>query len=298
MTWTAPLAAGIVLTGLGIGFLSGLLGVGGGFLMVPLLVSVFGVEWKIAVGSGLTQMIGMSAAGFRAHMRHGNVDWKLACFMIAFTVTGGLLGHAIIERLADARMTLAGGRQINTIDFYLPIIYAVVLASLAAITMRESLGALRSGSGADVEPSGKLRGIGPGPYLTLKSVEGRGLSVPVTAAVAFTTGIMIGLLGIGGAVVLQPLMIYLLGIPTRIAVGSGLVMVFGSALVVVAEKAWDGHIDPILVMLLLACSPVGVHIGARVCKRVSSQRIRFLFAVVVLVALGLLIRKFVTLVLH
>jgi len=295
MTWTPALIAGIVGAGLGVGFLSGLLGVGGGFLMVPLLVSVFGVDWKIAIGSSLAQMIGMSAAGFRAHMRQGNVEWKLACFMLVFTISGGLLGHAIIDGLDKATVQFPGGETIKAADFCLPIIYTVTLGSLAAVTMREALGALRSKSGEDIEPRGKLAGIGPGPYLTLKNVAGARLSTPVTAAAAFATGIMIGLLGIGGGVILQPLMIYVLGVPTRIAIGTGLVMVFGTALVVVGEKAWDGHVDLTLVMLLLAASPVGVHIGARVCKRISSQRIRFLFAVVVLVALALVLRELVVL---
>ena len=295
MSWTPALVAGIVGAGLGVGFLSGLLGVGGGFLIVPLLVSVFGFDWKIAVGSGLAQMIGMSAAGFRAHMRQGNVEWKLACFMLVFTISGGLVGHAIIDGLDKATMQFPGGETFKAVNVYLPIIYAVVLGSLAAVTMREALGALRSKSGADIEPRGKLAGIGPGPYLTLKNVAGARLSTPVTAAAAFATGIMIGLLGIGGGVILQPLMIYVLGVPTRIAIGSGLVMVFGTALVVVGEKAWVGHVDLTLVMLLLASSPIGVQIGARVCRRISSQRIRFLFAIVVLVALALVLRKLVLL---
>jgi len=291
MTWTPALIAGIVAAGLGVGFLSGLLGVGGGFLMVPLLVSVFGFDWKVAVGSDLAQMIGMSAAGFRAHMRQGNVEWKLAFFMVVFTISGGLIGHAIITGLDKATMQFPSGETFKAVDVYLPIIFAVVLGSLAAVTMREALGALRSKSGEDMEPRGKLAGIGPGPYLTLRNVAGARLSTPVIAAAAFATGLMIGLLGIGGGVILQPLMIYVLGVPTRIAVGTGLVMVFASAIVVVGQKAGAGHVNLTLVMLLLASSPIGVQIGARVCKRISSQRIRFLFAVMVLVALALVLRE-------
>lgn len=293
MTWTPALIAGIVGAGLGVGFLSGLLGVGGSFLIVPLLVSVFGFDWKIAIGSSLAQMVGMSAAGFRAHMRHGNVEWKLAFFMLVFTVLGGLLGHAIIAGLDKTMMRLPGGEEIKAADICLPAIYAILLGLLATATMREALGALRSKSGADIEPRGKLAGIGPGPFLTLRTVAGARLSAPITAMMAFPTGILIGLLGIGGGVILLPLMIYILGVPTRVAIGSGLVMIFGTALVVVGEKAWDGHINLTLVMLLLASSPVGVHIDARVCKRISSQHIRFLFSIVVLAALALVLRELV-----
>ena len=110
--------------------------------------------------------------------------------------------------------------------------------------------------------------------------------IPILALAGFAAGIFIGLLGIGGGMILLPIMIYLIGLPTRVAVGSGLLMVFGSALLVTARKAWLGAVDPVLVALLLVSSPFGVQIGAALCRRFSSQRIRLIFGIVVLVALA------------
>ena len=289
MEWTIVSVTCVMLTGFVVGFLSGLMGVGGGFLVTPVLVSIFGFPWRIAIGSSLCQMMGMGAAGARRHLRYGNVDVKLALFMTPFTILGGWVGDLLLVRSDETSITL-GGRALRAVDVVVPAFYAVMLLVIAVLVIQETRKALKTGSG-DVEPQGWLSGVRLCPFLQVKGVAGKGLSVPALGAVAFAAGILLGLLGIGAGVVLQPLMIYAFGIPTRVAVGSSLLMVVGSSLVVTCRKAAMGGVDPLLVALLLLSSPFGVQLGATACKRISSQRIRFIFSLVVVAALAIVLRE-------
>jgi len=285
--WTILSVTGVLLAGFVVGFLSGLMGVGGGFIMTPVLTTLFGFPWRVAIGSALCQMLGMGAAGVRRHLRYGSVDVRLALFMIPFTVVGGWVGDLLLVRVDETLISVAG-KTIKAVDVVVPAFFSALLLTIGLSVIYETRKALGKGMD-DIEPHGKLNDIRIGPFVRVKGVPGKGLSVPVLVVVSFAVGILLGLLGIGGGVVLQPLIIYVFGVPTRMAVGSSLLMVVGSTLIVTCRKAAMGSVDVKLVALLLLSSPFGVQLGAAACKRISSQRIRFIFSLAVMTALAIVL---------
>jgi len=287
--WTILSVTGVVLAGFIVGLLSGLMGVGGGFIMTPVLTTVFGFPWTVAIGSALCQTLGMGTAGVRRHLRYGNVDVRLALFMVPFAVSGGWVGDLLLAHVDETLISVAG-KTIKAVDVVVPALFSALLLTIGVSVIYETRNALGKGM-RDIEPHGKLNGIRIGPFVRVKGVPGKGLSVPVLAVVSVAAGVLLGLLGIGGGVVIQPLIIYAFGVPTRIAVGSSLLMVVGSTLIVTSRKAAMGGVDATLVALLLLSSPFGVQLGAAACKRISSQRIRFIFGLVVVAALVIVLRE-------
>ncbi|HQT93401.1 MAG TPA: sulfite exporter TauE/SafE family protein, partial [Thermoanaerobaculaceae bacterium] len=202
----------LALFGLAIGALGGFFGVGGGFLMVPMLNAFFGVPYNIAVGSDLGQMCGMSTAATVRHMRFGNIDFKLGALMIVGTASGVELGAQMLELLKHVGNVSLLGREIDTLSLVMSLLYSALLVFLGQAMVRESLRTMRRAAGqvqltAEASSSSaalRLRTIKLWPMVSLPASGIESISLWVILAVGFSTGLLSGMLGVGGGFIRMP----------------------------------------------------------------------------------------------
>ena len=247
----------IALGGL-VGILSGMFGVGGGFLTTPLLI-FYGIPPTVAVASATTQITGASVSGVYAHYRRGGVDLKMGGVMIAGGAIGSLTGAGLF------RLLQASGQ----IDLVIGFLYVLLLGSIGALMLRDSLIALGWVSAAT--PIAKPRhnrwiaGL-PGRWRFYAS--GLYLSPIAPLALGFVAGILTVLLGVGGGFILIPAMIYLLGMAARVVIGTSLVMILAvSAVTTMIHAMTTQAVDIVLAGLLLIGGVVGAQYGAILATR-------------------------------
>ena len=271
----------VALGGL-VGVLSGLFGVGGGFLTTPLLI-FYGIPPSVAVASATTQITGASVSGVMAHLKRGGVDLRMGLVMIAGGLVGSLAG-ALLFRLAQA------SGQIDTI---IGLLYVALLGGIGALMLRDAMTALgwwKKGEEAKPRPRHhKLIAVLPIRWRFYAS--GLYISPLAPAALGFVAGILTVLLGIGGGFILVPAMIYLLGMAPRVVVGTSLVMILAvSAATTMIHALTTQAVDIVLAALLLIGGVVGAQYGARLTTRLKPDLLRFsLAAIILLVALRMAI---------
>ena len=267
---TGPtLLAALAALGLGVGVLTGLFGVGGAFLMNPLMIIVLGIDQSLVVGSSLCFTIGTAASGVSRHIRMKNVAVKTFLIVSGGAVCGAVLGARLHQWL---RGKYSGG------DFRLTILclYLLLLACTAALVLR---GPSRRHGGRSL-----LQRLPLPPRIELPGAALRGVSLVGLVAVGLIIGLINGLLGIGGGVLLMPLMLVVIGLTPHQAVGTGLGVIALSSIVGTVEHALVGNVSLWIAMAALVGSTVGVQIGASICSRLRGKRLRQYFAAVVLLA--------------
>ena len=266
----------LLLLGLGaaVGVLSGLFGVGGGFLMTPLLIFI-GIPPPVAVASEANQLVATSITGVLAHWRRGGVDFKMGLVLLSGGVIGSALGVWIFRIL----------RGIGQIDLAISLCYVVFLGLIGTLMAIESIRALRRKQ-KGIPRRGKLHHhtwIHGLPF-KMRFPKSR---LYISAITPFCIGILVGLLaaimGVGGGFIMVPAMIYLLGMPTAMVAGTSLFQIlFVVSTVTLLQSATNQTVDVILALLLLAGSVVGVQIGTRLGAKLPSEQFRVLLAVLVL----------------
>ncbi len=257
--------------GLGVGVLSGLFGVGGGFLVTPLLIWV-GIPPAPAVGSGLNQMVGSSASAAIPNAYRGNVSLRLGLL-----VGGGGLAAGLAAVFGVSALRRAG-----SFDFVLGVVYIVLLTVIGARMVLEFRNA-GEGAGEGGERDGKaLRGI---------SQRRRDVQA---LALGLAAGTLSAFLGVGGGIILLPALIYLLGMATRLAIGTSLFQVFCIAFgTTVFHAAVNGTVDVVLAALLMAGSVPGARVGVWLSHKLKTRSLKGLFGVLVLlVAAGMVWKTF------
>lgn len=265
----------IVMLGLGVGLLSGMFGVGGGFLTTPLLI-VYGIPPTVAAASSASQVTGASVSGVFAHLRREGVDLHMGGVLIA----GGVLGSgagALLFRLLQAT---------GQIDTVIAILYVLMLGSIGWLMLSESFGAIRAArSGA----APKARRRRHHPMVAALPLRWRfyrsGLYISPLAPLllGFATGILTMLLGVGGGFILIPAMLYLLGMPAQVVVGTSLFQIlFVSAAATMVHSVTTKAVDIVLAVLLLLGSVVGAQVGARFAAKAKPEYLRLALAVMVL----------------
>jgi uncharacterized membrane protein YfcA len=275
----------LALFGLVIGALGGFFGVGGGFLMVPMLNAVFGVPYNIAVGSDLGQMCGMSTAATVRHMRFGNIDFKLGALMIVGTASGVELGAQTLELLKHVGNVSLLGREIDTLSLVMSLLYSALLVFLGQAMVRESLRTMRRAAGqvqltAEATSSSaalRLRTIKLWPMVSLPASGIESISLWVILAVGFSTGLLSGMLGVGGGFIRMPALVYILGCPTVVAVGTDLFEIMFSSAYGVMTHAFKGNVHLPLVLALLVGTTVGAQLGASYTRKAGGPWVRFGF---------------------
>lgn len=263
-----------LLLGLGgvTGVLSGMFGIGGGFLLTPFLIFI-GVPPAVAVATSANQIIASSASGFLAHRKRQNVDFKMGIFLLGGGFVGSTLGVALFRWLKVS----------GHIDMTISLLYVVFLSAVGIIMAAEGLRSLlhaRKKTPAVEKP--KLGSALPWqvhfPHSKLT------VSALLPLVIGFAIGIMVSLLGVGGGFFLIPAMIYILGMPTAVVIGTSLFqMIFITANVTFLQAVTTQTVDIMLAVLLLAGSVVGAQIGSKIGARLPAERLRVLLAAMVLV---------------
>ena len=264
----------IIGLGGGVGFLSGLFGVGGGFLMTPLLI-FFGIPPAVAVSTEANQIVASSVSGVLAHMRRGNVDFKMGGILMAGGVIGSSLGVALFSFL----------QSIGQIDLVIELSYVVFLGIIGSLMLTESVRTIiRSRKPGAVR--GKLHQHNWLHGLPLKMRFRRSklyISAILPLALGAFVGILAAIMGVGGGFIMVPAMIYLLGMPTSVVVGTSLFqIIFVTANVTLLQSIQTQTVDFLLAGLLLFGAVIGAQFGSRAGALLRGEQLRGLLALMVL----------------
>ena len=264
----------VIGLGGGVGFLSGLFGVGGGFLMTPLLIFL-GVPSAVAVATEANQIVASSVSGVLAHWRRGNVDFKMGAVLLAGGVFGSSVGVFLFALL----------QKIGQIDLVIKLSYVVFLGIIGALMLMESVRAILRARQPGAK-RGKLHQHNFLHGLPFK-MRFRKSKLYISALLPFTlaafVGILSAIMGVGGGFILVPAMIYILGMPTAVVVGTSLFqIIFVTANVTILQSVQTQTVDFLLAGLLLLGAVIGAQFGSRVGALLRGEQLRGLLALMVL----------------
>lgn len=261
-----------------VGFLSGLLGVGGGFLMTPILM-LLGIPPTVAAASDSCQIVAASASGLAAHLRLGNVDLRMGGLLLAGGLTGGALGVHVIKILA----------ALGEADALIAITYIVVLGAVGGSMFVGSLRNLRgatvpTGSKLQIQRIGVLRRL-PFQMSFPRSNVRHSLVVPFVLCTV--VGVLAAIMGVGGGFMMVPVMVYLLGMPAHVAVGTSLFpILFTCADVTILQSIANHTVDVLLALMLAVGSAVAAQIGARVSRILNGDQLLIILGALALLVAG------------
>jgi uncharacterized protein len=272
----------LLLLGLGgvVGFLSGLFGVGGGFLMTPLLIAI-GIPPLVAAASDSNQIVAASASATYAHYRMGNVDFKMGLLLLIGGVFGGTGGVYLIKIL----------RALGNADFVVKITYVVMLGVVGAYMFLESLQNLRKPGAEMEEPQPKkssfyVRAVRRLPWQMRFPKSGITLSPVLPLILGVFVGVLAAIMGVGGGFIMVPVMVYLLRMPMHVVVGTSLFQILFTCVNVTVMQAVTNHtVDLILAIILLLGSTIGAQFGARLSRRLKGDQLKIILASVVLLVM-------------
>jgi len=278
---------GLVIVGLGglMGFLSGMFGVGGGFLTTPLLI-FYGVPPTVAAASAASQVTGASVSGVFAHTRRGGVDYLLGAVMVVGGVVGTFFGAGLFRIL----------QEVGQIDTVINILYVIMLGAIGGMMGNEAIQSMRAMKSGAPLPARRRRHhpiIANLPWRWRFYRSGLYISPLAPLLLGFVTGVLTVLLGIGGGFILVPAMLYILGVSAAVVVGTSLFeILFVTMLATMMHALTTKAVDIVLAILLLLGSVSGAQIGAQFAQKARPEYLRLALAVIVLLvalrmALGL-----------
>lgn len=253
----------ILILGTVVGFLSGVFGVGGGFLMTPFLIFM-GLPPAIAVGTQANQLVASSVSGVLGHWRKGNVDFKLGGVMLCGSMIGSVLGIIVFKML----------QYIGQIDLIIPVLYVLLLGTMGAMMFFESLMVLVKNKGK--APTEEKPSLHHHPFFQALPYKMRFprsrlyVSALLPAGIGFIGGLLVSIMGIGGGFLMVPAMIYILGMPTLLVAGTSLFQILlTTVFTTILHATANQTVDLVLASLLIAGGVVGVQVGVRVARRVT-----------------------------
>ncbi|HET9510158.1 MAG TPA: sulfite exporter TauE/SafE family protein [Sphingomonas sp.] len=265
----------IVLLGGGVGLLSGMFGVGGGFLTTPLLI-VYGIPPTVAAASAASQVTGASVSGAMAYFRRGGVDTRMGTVLVAGGILGSIAGAGVFRLLQSS----------GQIDTVIAILYVLLLGSIGGLMLREALGAIGSVRAGRAPKPAKRRHHPLVAALPLRYrfyASGLYISPLAPLLLGFVVGMLTVLLGVGGGFILVPAMLYLLGMSTQVVVGTSLFqIVFVTASATLVHALTTKAVDVVLAALLLIGSVAGAQVGARFAQKMKPEYLRLALAIMVL----------------
>jgi uncharacterized membrane protein YfcA len=259
----------------GVGFLSGMFGVGGGFLMTPLLI-FYNIPPAVAVATEANQIVASSFSGALAHFRRMTVDVKLGLFMLAGGIVGSTIGVYIFQALRDA----------GQLDLVISLLYVIFLGTVGTLMMIESLNAMRKvkkTGGVEVRKSSQHNWIHGLPF----KVRFRRSKIYLSAIPVLVLGMLVGILasimGVGGGFIMVPAMIYLLRVPTNVVIGTSLFQImFTTAYTTIIQATTNHTVDFVLAIILMVGGVIGAQFGAQVGQKLRGDQLRALLALMVL----------------
>ena len=274
--------------GLGVGFLSGLFGVGGGFLLTPLLIMI-GIPPTVAAASDSNQIVAASTSGTLAHWRRGNVDLKMGLYLLLGGVVGGTLGVQIIKIL----------RTKGNADFVIELTYIIMLGIIGVYMFQESLQNLKGPRAvvkirlredkhikAEKKPIWITKFYQSLPFQTHFEKSGVTLSILTPFFLGMMVGILAAIMGVGGGFIMVPVMVYMLRMPMHVVVGTSLFQILFTCInVTFMQSMYNQTVDIVLALILLVGSTIGAQIGAKVSDRLNADQLKIILASIVLLVM-------------
>ncbi len=268
-----------LLLGLGgfVGILSGMFGVGGGFLMTPLLFFI-GIPPAVAVATEANQIVASSFSGVLAHFRRKTVDFRMGTVLLIGGLTGAAFGVVVFNYL----------KSMGQVDLLVKLCYVIFLGIIGGLMFIESLNAIRK-SRKNIAPRKRqnhnwIHGL---PFKMRFRVSGLYISIIPPIVVGVFVGILSAIMGVGGGFIMVPAMIYLLGMPTKVVIGTSLFqIIFVTAFTTLLHATTNYTVDMALAVLLLVGGVIGAQIGTRIGVYMKAEQLRVLLALMVLLVCG------------
>lgn len=268
------------LLGLGgmVGLLSGMFGVGGGFLITPLLMFI-GVPPAVAVATGANQVVASSVSGVLAHLKRKTVDFRMGWVLLAGGMAGAALGMWVFELL----------RRAGQVELLVQLSYVVFLGLIGALMFQESLRALTRARRPGAKPRRAHQHflVHRLPLKIKFRTSGLYISIIPPLLVGASVGVLAAVMGVGGGFIMVPAMIYLLGMPTKVVVGTSLFqIIFVTAFTTVMHAVTAHSVDILLALVLILGGVVGAQVGTRIGLHLKAEQLRILLALLVLAVAG------------
>ncbi|NML74956.1 sulfite exporter TauE/SafE family protein [Rhizobium sp. S-51] len=270
-----------IILGMGaaVGFLSGMFGVGGGFLITPLLI-FYNIPPVVAVATGANQVVASSISGAITHFRRGSLDVKLGTVLLFGGLAGATVGIYIFSLL----------RRLGQLDLFISLLYVVFLGTVGGLMLMESLNAMRRAARNEtvsLKRPGQHNWVHRLPFKMRFKKSKIYLSVLPIIGLGFAIGILTSIMGVGGGFIMVPAMIYLLRIPTNVVVGTSLFqIIFVTAYTTIVQAATNYSVDIVLAFILMLAGVIGAQYGVRVGQKLRGEQLRALLGLLVL-AVGL-----------
>ncbi|RJR17002.1 MAG: sulfite exporter TauE/SafE family protein [Nitrospiraceae bacterium] len=261
--------------GLLVGLLSGLFGVGGGFLLTPLLI-MFGIPSTVAAATDSNQIVAASTSGTYAHWKVGNVDFKMGLYLLIGGFIGGLGGVQLIKVL----------KATGNADFVIKMTYVLMLGIVGTYMLVESLNSVKKNKTAEVrteKETALTRFLKTLPLQTHFEKSGVTHSLLLPVIFGGFVGVLAAIMGVGGGFLMVPVMVYILRMPMHVVVGTSLFQILFNCIEVTFLQAYTNHsVDFILAVLLLVGSTVGAQVGAVFGRKLKGEQLKIILAVIVL----------------
>ena len=263
--------------GLIVGLLSGLFGVGGGFLLTPLLI-MFGIPPTVAAATDSNQIVAASTSGTYAHWKIGNVDFKMGLYLLIGGFTGGLAGVQLMKLLL----------MMGNANFVIKITYVLMLGGVGAYMFFESLQSMKKDKAPSEEKEEKeskmTAVLNLLPFQTHFKKSGVTISAILPIFFGGIVGILAAIMGVGGGFLMVPVMIYILRMPMHVVVGTSLFQILFTCIEVTFLQAYTNHtVDFVLAVLLLLGSTIGAQIGTVFGRKLKGEQLKIYLAIIVLV---------------
>lgn len=275
--------------GLSIGLLSGLFGVGGGFLITPILM-MLGIPPTVAAASGANQMVAASASGTYTHWKLGNVDFKMGAYLLIGSFIGGVFGVYAIAAL----------KALGNADFIIKLTYVVIPLTVGSYMVVEAIQSLRkakAGETADEkkEESGFKKALKSLPFQMDFKKSGVRHSALLPVILGIMVGVLAAIMGVGGGFIMVPIMLYLLDMPILVVVGTSLFQILFTVIEVTFLSAYTNHtVDFTLALIMLIGSSIGTQLGAILSRKMDAEQLKILLALLIL-AVGIKVLSELTL---
>ena len=263
----------LIALGGGVGVVSGLFGVGGGFLITPLLILI-GIPPAVAVATGANQVAGASFSGVLVHWRRRSVDFKMGLVLVA----GGLAGAAVGVQV------FAVLRELGQVDLVVSLCYVIMLGTIGALMLVEGVQALRRSRTGVVKRRRRHGWVHGLPFKMRFRASNLYISAIPPLLIGAAVGVLSAIMGVGGGFIMIPAMIYLLGMATNVVVGTSLFQIlFVTAATTLMHSITSQTVDAILAVMLLLGGVIGAQVGAHLAPRMKAEQMRVALALLVLV---------------
>ena len=265
----------ILTVGVGfvVGVLTGVFGVGGGWLITPLLM-MMGIAPTVAVATGANQMVASASSGAYAHYRLNNIDFHMGWSLLFGSFIGGILGVGLLSLLT----------MLGNAGFVIKITYVVLLGVVGGLMLKETLTRKTDSEGTQGKESGMDRLLKRLPMQRYFEKSGVTQSMLAPFILGVIVGVLAGIMGVGGGFLMIPIMVYTLRMPMHVTVGTSLMIILFTSMEVTFLQAMSNHsVDFILAVLLLLGSTLGTQLGVLIGKKLKGEQLKLFLALILLV---------------